>query len=170
MRLAQSFYNQHVFDLAQSLLGKLFVFGDIQGIITETEAYRGEDDEASHAYRGMTNRSKIMFGPAGYLYVYMIYGMYYCANIVAESQGQAAAVLIRGLQIGNLHLDGPGKVCRHLGITQSHNGVNLNTNPNVYLTQGIPVRKYQNSPRIGIKKAVDLPWRFFFDPSSNISK
>lgn len=161
MQLTTEFYNRHVSKVAQELLGKKLVFGDQQGTITETEAYRGVDDPASHAYRGKTKRSVIMFGAPGHVYVYLIYGMYHCLNIVTEPEGQASAVLIRGLKIDDLHLDGPGKICRHLGITKQHNGINLITNPNFYLTTGIEVKEFVTTPRIGISKAKEQLWRFY---------
>jgi DNA-3-methyladenine glycosylase len=165
MKLTDSFYQHHVVDVAQALLGKRLVYGPHQGIITETEAYRGSDDEASHAFRGMTQRSAIMFGPPGYAYVYIIYGLYYCLNIVAESAGQAGAVLIRGLKLPSLHLDGPGKICRHLGITKKDNGTYLVDNDQFYLTQGVPITRMLIQPRVGIRKAIDKPWRFIADLS-----
>jgi DNA-3-methyladenine glycosylase len=154
------FYQQDVVDVAKSLLGKKLVFHHFQGIITETEAYRGRDDEASHAFKGITPRSQIMFGPPGYSYVYLIYGMYHCLNIVAEAEGTAAAVLIRGLKLPHIHLDGPGKICKHLGITKAHNSMNVMSNQDFYITEGVGPVTYEATPRIGIKKAVDKLWRF----------
>lgn len=161
MRLIDDFYNQHGVDVARSLLGKKLIWENFEGIITETEAYRGYDDEASHAFRGKTKRSEIMFGPAGYAYVYMIYGMYYCFNIVTEEAGQASAVLIRGLKLPDTNLNGPGKLCKYLGINKIHNGVNLIKSENMYLTNGLEVKNYFTSSRIGIKKATDKLWRFY---------
>lgn len=109
MRLSYDFYKRNVVEVARDLIGKNLVFRNFQGIITETEAYRGSDDEASHAYKGMSNRSAIMFGPPGYLYVYMIYGMYYCINVVTEEVGHPSAVLIRGLRLGD-HSKPGGKI------------------------------------------------------------
>ena len=159
-RLSSSFYERHTVEVAQDLLGKTLVFGDYRGIITETEAYRGIEDEASHAFRGITARSQIMFGPPGYSYVYLIYGRYYCLNIVTEKKGEPSAVLIRGLKLPNIHLDGPGKICKHLGITKVHNAIDLTSNDFFYLTEGINTLTYETTPRIGIKKAVDKLWRF----------
>jgi len=160
MRLSYDFYKRNVVEVARDLIGKNLVFGNFQGIITETEAYRGSDDEASHAYKGVSNRSAIMFGPPGYLYVYMIYGMYYCINVVTEEVGQPSAVLIRGLRLPDVHLDGPGKICRYLGMTTRDNGINLISNDNFYLTQGINIANINITTRIGINKAIDKPWRF----------
>lgn len=159
-KLSVDFYNKPVIEVAKNLLGKQLVFGNEQGIITETEAYSGIDDEASHAYRGRTPRNALMFGPPGYAYVYMIYGMYYCLNIVTEKTGNPSAVLIRGLKLPHLHLDGPGKLCRYLGITKKENGMNLMDNEYFYVREGIGISTVTATPRIGIRKAVDKPWRF----------
>lgn len=160
MRLSDSFYKRNAVEVAKDLIGKNLVFNNYRGIITETEAYRGSDDEASHAYRGVSNRSAIMFGPPGYLYVYMIYGMYYCLNVVTEEAGWPSAVLIRGLKLPDIYLSGPGKICRYLGITTRHNGIHLAGSNNFYLTGGINIENITITPRIGIKKAIDKPWRF----------
>ena len=159
------FYNRHVVDVARDLIGKILVFGEHQGIITETEAYRGNDDEASHAHKGITKRSAIMYGEPGYSYVYLIYGMYHCLNIVTEGVGKPSAVLIRSLYLPHLHLhlDGPGKICRHLGMTLQHNGLSLIDNDFLYLKEGVYLNQVIATTRIGIKKARDKPWRFLFD-------
>lgn len=182
MKLNQEFYQNHVTQVARNLIGKKLVFGSHQGIITETEAYRGNDDAASHAFSGPTNRSKIMFGQAGYSYVYLIYGMYNCLNITAETEGQAAAVLIRGLILIDLNqdptsifsikknsptnLNGPGKICKYLGITREHSGINMSESDNFYVEEGIEIPKINITPRIGITKATDFPWRFVADLSA----
>jgi DNA-3-methyladenine glycosylase len=160
MRLPQDFFNNHVADVARELIGKKLYFAGQEGIITETEAYRGFDDEASHAYRGITQRTAVMFGPPGYTYVYMIYGVYHCLNVVTEEVGQASAVLIRGLKLPHIYLDGPGKICRHLGITKVHNGISLIDDNDFFITKGIKIKGISATKRIGISKAVDKPWRF----------
>jgi len=159
-KLPYEFYNRHVVTVAKELLGQKFVFGKHHGIITETEAYRGFDDAASHAYKGKTKRSEIMFGPAGHLYVYMIYGMYFCLNIVCEDVETAGAVLIRGIKLPDISLDGPGKLCRHLGITKAHNGIDIIDNKTIYISKGLTDYKYKATARIGIKSATDKMWRF----------
>eukprot|EP01132_Coremiostelium_polycephalum_P000078 gene78-104_t len=169
LKLPYDFYNRHVVEVAKDLLGKTFVWGNHRGLIIETEAYRGADDAASHAARGITPRSKTMFGPPGHVYVYLIYGMYYCLNVVTEEEGQAGAVLIRGIKLPDLLLDGPGKVCRHLGINQSHNGLNLTMSPDAYFTYGTVVDRYVETPRIGIKKATDKLWRFTLVPDEIVA-
>ena len=160
MKLTYDFYNRHVVEVAKDLLGKKLVWGNSEGIITETEAYRGLDDAASHAALGMTPRSEIMFGPPGHVYVYLIYGMYHCFNIVTEEPGQPSAVLIRGLKLPEIYLNGPGKICRHLNINRTHNNLNLVAHDSIYLTDGISNLPYQETARIGIKKAIDKLWRF----------
>ena len=90
----------------------------------------------------------------------MIYGMYYCLNVVTEEVGQPSAVLIRGLKFPDIHLDGPGKICRHLGITTKHNGINVVSHDGFYLTEGVNLGNITSTPRIGIAKAIDKPWRF----------
>lgn len=159
--LPLDFYRRHSADVAKDLLGKRLVVGAHQGIITETEAYRGTDDPASHAWRGPTPRTQIMFGRAGVAYVYMIYGMYYCLNVVTEDDGQAGAVLIRGLVLPDIHLDGPGKLCRHLRLTTAHNGLDMTMGADVYVTTGVKVPAYESTPRIGVRPAgADKLWRF----------
>jgi len=162
-RLTDKFYEKHVADVARALIGKRLVFGKEWGLITETEAYRGYDDAASHAYRGITPRNAVMFGPPGYTYVYMIYGIHHCLNIVTEAEHQASAVLIRSLKLPNIHLNGPGKICKYFGITREHNGMTLLDNDDFYITHGIDIGNIIATPRINISKAQDIQWRFFAD-------
>jgi DNA-3-methyladenine glycosylase len=163
--------------VAPDLLGKIFVVGPCTGRITEVEAYGGSDDAASHAARGQTPRNKVMFGPAGVLYIYFTYGMHHCANIVTGPVGDAQAVLLRGVEpiegIEAIRLrrpkarrdrdlaDGPGKLCAAFDLDLRHNGLDL-TKGSIGIfddctTSSDPVV----GPRIGIKKAVETPWRWF---------
>jgi DNA-3-methyladenine glycosylase len=165
--LPACFYNRPVEHVAKDFVGKTLHVNTTQGIITETEAYGGYDDPASHAYKGITPRSSIMFDEAGYVYVYLIYGMYFCLNIVTGEKGIASAVLIRGLLLNDIflkkiHLDGPGKLCRHLGITKKHQGLSVITSPLLYLTDNFVPFPYtiEQTPRIGIKRGLEKLWRF----------
>ena len=145
------------------MLGKKICFNNQSGIITETEAYRGFDDAASHAYRGPTKRSQIMFGQAGYSYIYLIYGMHNCLNFVTEPEGFAGAVLIRGIKVPKVvysETNGPGKLTKHFTITRSFNGINVIQDNSLYLTEAIKVQSYNTSPRIGISVAKEKLWRF----------
>lgn len=175
MKLSYDFYCQHGVVVARNLLGKKLVFKQHQGIITETEAYRGADDPASHAYRKMTPRNQIMFGAPGHAYIYLSYGMHHCFNIVTEAEGQASAVLIRGLLVGKLHLNGPGKICRYLGITRQEYGVNLIESNDFYLMdEWLTCADVQITGRIGIRQGKEKPWRFvwvnFQEHSAGISQ
>jgi DNA-3-methyladenine glycosylase len=162
-RLKREFFNRPTIDVAQDLLGKIMVFKGAAGVITETEAYIGQDDPACHAHRGLTKRNAVMFGPAGFSYVYFIYGMYYCLNFVTEEEGKPAAVLIRGLMLikpSPLHLNGPGKLCRHLGITRDHNGIDLIESDTFYIKDSPFSPPFDSTSRIGISKGQDRLWRF----------
>lgn len=163
MRLGREFFAQNSTEVARHLLGQILVFENHRGIITETESYRGFDDPASHAFRGATKRAKIMFGTPGLSYVYFIYGMYHCFNIVTEEKGCPSAVLIRGLKLltppYNV-LNGPGKICRDLQITREHNGIDLVTQENFYVEKGERIEEFKSTPRIGIKVGIDKLWRF----------
>ncbi len=163
--------------VARRLLGQVLVteFGERTAVvINEVEAYGGADDPASHAYRGPTDRNASMFGPVGTLYVYLSYGIHWCANIVTGSAGEGQAVLIRGGRVvegletvvrrrgRSDHLaDGPGKLTQALGIMGDHDGTSVFGGP-VRLQAG-PVSDptpAQATPRIGISREVDRPWRF----------
>src|SRR5258707_9838170 len=134
VRLPLSFYRRPALTVARALLGKVLVHqtpsGRRQGRIVETEAYIGEHDLACHASRGRTKRTDVLFGPPGRAYVYFIYGMYYSFNVVSEPEGIAAAVLVRALEPGpgippELSTNGPGKLCRAMGITILQNREDL---------------------------------------------
>jgi len=159
--LGRNFFEQPTLDVAQSLIGKGLVLGDRLGIITETEAYFG-DDPASHGARGKTERNFPMFGLAGYSYVYFIYGMYHCLNFTTEAKGFPAAVLIRGVRMldtGEL-FDGPGKLCRDLGITREHSNIDLCESDELYLVDlGFEFDVHRDK-RVGISKNKEKEWRF----------
>lgn len=162
-RLTRDFFMFPTVTVAQKLLGKIMVFGHAAGLITETEAYIGQDDPACHAARGKTRRNAIMFGPPGYTYVYFIYGMYHCLNFVTEEEGTPAAVLIRGLMLvepSPFHLNGPGKLCRHLGITREHNAIDMIESESFYIKDSPLSPPYETTPRIGITRGQEKLWRF----------
>jgi len=159
-RLDRSFFLRPTVQVAQDLIGKRLVFQNHSGIITETEAYHQDNDPACHAYRGKTPRNAPMFGFAGYSYVYFIYGMYHCLNIVTEAEGIGAAVLIRGLATEATLLDGPGKICRHLMITREHNAIDLIASDHFYVCDEKLKPDFVATPRIGIRYGTDKLWRF----------
>jgi len=133
--------------------------------ITETEAYCGPDDLASHASKGLTHRTKLMFGPAGYSYVYLIYGMYHCLNFVTEPAGFPAAVLIRTVELPHNHGSGPGKLCREFKIDMALNGLSAG-NKKLWIEDRKEVvlpAHVKTGKRIGIEYAGDWQhklWRF----------
>jgi DNA-3-methyladenine glycosylase len=162
--------------VAPDLLGKIFVVGLCRGRITEVEAYGGTDDPASHAARGPTPRNAVMFGPAGVLYVYVTYGMHHCANIVTGPVGDAQAVLLRSVEplegIDEMRTrrpkarsdrdlaNGPGKLCAAFDIDLRHNGLDLAKGAFGIYDEGFVSATIVSTPRIGISKAIDLPWRW----------
>lgn len=149
------------------------------GRINEVESYAGENDLASHASQGKTKRNAMMFGEAGRTYVYLIYGMYHCLNIVTEKKGFPAAVLIRGAVRTKLIAppagrrgrndalwDGPGKLCRAMHITRTQNGLDLTRSEKLFMIDDgyvVSLRDIRQTPRIGVAYAgndADLPWRY----------
>ena len=159
-RLKLEFFERPTEIVAQALIGQKIIINHQEAMITETEAYRGQDDPASHAFKGPTPRSRIMFGECGRLYVYLIYGMYHCLNIVAHEKQKAGAVLIRGLQLGNIHLNGPGKICRHFNIDRSFNHHPIIQSQTFYIQENMEPINIIATPRIGIKQGSDKLWRF----------
>lgn len=179
--IPRTFYERDTVKVARDLLGKNLIrtIGKqtISGIITETEAYRYSDDPSSHAYRGLTERNKAMFGQVGRAYVYFTYGMYFCFNVVARNHNFAAgAVLIRGLnpekgipimkknrktnKISNL-ANGPAKLTQALNINKKQYGVDLAKKTELYITSGLDKKKkIFASERIGIKNGIDKLWNF----------
>jgi len=185
--LPQSFFTQDAVSLAEALLGCELVHTNdgntTAGIIVETEAYR-QDDEASHSFRGQTPRNAVMFGPGGYAYVYFTYGMHYCFNIVAGQKGFAEAVLIRALQPTqgievmeqrrhttdphNL-CSGPAKLAQAMRLGPDQYGASL-TMPLLHIRDRKLAPSMLTGPRIGIKHAVDQPWRFWVAENPYITK
>jgi DNA-3-methyladenine glycosylase len=185
-RLTRDFFTADSVDLAPRLLNKLMVTSDGRvGRIIEVEAYRGEEDPASHAYRGPNSRNQAMFGPAGHLYVYMSYGIHWCANVVCGPVGQARAVLLRALApVAGLDLmrsarwvaqrrqedrdlcRGPGRLCQAMGIDRSFDGYDLaGRRARLWVaSDGVePPPVPLVGIRVGISAGRDLPWRFLVD-------
>jgi DNA-3-methyladenine glycosylase len=176
-RLPRSFYARSTVEVARDLLGKVIRHGPASARIVETEAYLGIGDAAAHSARGPTPRTKVIFGPPGHAYVYLIYGMHYCLNIVAEPKGVAGCVLIRAVEPLNAapgfapSSNGPGKLTRALGITLDHYGVDLTRGP-ITLRQPTEKESFEIgiSPRIGISRAAELPLRFFIRGNRFVSR
>lgn len=164
MRLPLSFYERDVLEVAPELLGKILVrnsdHGQVKYMITEVEAYRGQEDQASHARFGKTMRNSVMFGSGGILYVYFIYGMYWMLNIVTGKAEQPQAILIRGA--GNI--SGPGRVTKILSIDRSFNGENLSVSDRIWIEDHGFAASIVQKPRFGINYAGEpwksLPWRY----------
>lgn len=161
MPLSRSFYERPTLVVARELLGCTLVHAGQRVRIVETEAYIGPDDLAAHSAGGRrTPRNEAMWGPAGHAYVYFIYGMYFCLNVVTEGPGVPAAVLIRAADPG---MRGPGVLCRELGLNRSHNGLDL-TASELLIEPGQPPGEIAESPRIGVDYAGEWaarPWRFY---------
>jgi DNA-3-methyladenine glycosylase len=175
--VTQAFFEGSTIDLARRLLGCVLTHRGTAGMIVETEAYLGENDLAAHSHRGETERTKVIFGPPGRAYVYFIYGMHECMNIVAEPAGKPGGVLIRALQpLTDIPLmrqrrhwsgsiagltNGPGKLTQALDITRAQYGARLDRGP-------LTIRSWRERPefviattaRIGIRECADLPLRF----------
>jgi len=189
-RLPRAFFARDPVVLARDRLGLVLFYrttdGLLAGRIVETEAYTGEADPASHAFRGRTARNAVMFGQAGHAYVYFTYGMHHCLNVTADAPGLAGAVLLRaleplaGVEIMRARgdhgpesrlLSGPGKIGRAFGLSLEDNGRDFTRGP-LGLAAGSPVpdREVTTSRRIGISRAVDLPYRFAVIGSRSVSK
>lgn len=169
--LPSSFFDRPTLEVAPQLLGQILVrrFDDgrvFRGVISEVEAYTA-DDPACHAFGGKKRRCEVMFGPAGHAYVYFIYGMYHCLNVVTEPDGTPGAILIRGLSNGcedSRQVSGPGRLCRFLDIDLSFNGLPLfSDNELLSIAPGKTPAKIFATPRIGISKAIERLWRFTSD-------
>jgi DNA-3-methyladenine glycosylase len=181
--LTQTFFDRSVHEVAPELIGATLLVGGIGGVIVEVEAYH-HTEPAAHSYRGRTPRNAVMFGPAGLAYVYRSYGIHWALNFVCEAEGSAAAVLLRalqpveglavmqrrrGLSDERLLCSGPGRLCEALAVTHAHNGLRLDRPPFALFARSGPV-KIAIGPRIGLTKAVDLPWRYGLAGSAFLSK
>jgi DNA-3-methyladenine glycosylase len=185
--LPRGFYERATIEVARDLLGKVLVHGSTAGMIVETEAYLGGADLASHSAAGITDRTRVIFGPGGHAYVYLCYGMYDCMNIVAERNGTAGCVLIRALEpvqgadvmrerrprarADRDLASGPGKLTRALGITREHSGADITRGNLVVLDPSdMPGFEIAVTPRIGITKCADLPLRFHIKGNRFVSR
>jgi len=194
-KLPRSFYLRPTITVARDLLGKTLYrrIGKklLRGIIVEVEAYLGEKDPASHAYRGRTKRNEAMFKKGGHLYVYFTYGMHFCANVVTEDEGIGHAVLLRAIEpIEGIHImernrkmedrirrvqaaltNGPAKLCQALGIAREENGTDL-LGHEIFIAGGktVPRSQIGISPRIGIRNATEKKWRFYLRGSNFVSR
>jgi DNA-3-methyladenine glycosylase len=169
--------------VAPELIGATLSFDGVGGIIVEVEAYH-HTDPAAHSYRGRTARNAVMFGPPGYAYVYRSYGIHWCLNFVCEAEGSASAVLIRalapttglaamrrrrGVADERLLCAGPGRLCQALAISGAQNGLALDRPP-FELHARTGTFALLSGPRIGISKAIELPWRFGLGGSRFLSR
>ena len=184
MPIGKIFFNQSTIDLAKALLGKYLMMGNLKGKIVETEAYLYRGDPGCHAHRGMTARNAPMFGPAGRTYVYFIYGMYHCLNVVSGKTGEGEAVLIRALEpiqgialmqkrrnttkLENL-CNGPGKLTQAFGITRKHNNLSLlDSKLQIHPSREKP--EIGSSRRIGLSVGKELELRFYIKENKFVSR
>jgi DNA-3-methyladenine glycosylase len=185
--LPRSFYSRPTVEVARALPGKILVHGEAAGRIVEAEAYLGLEDLAAHASRGITGRTRVIFGPPGHAYVYFIYGRYECLNLVAEPDGTPGCVLIRALEpVAGVELmrrrragireltqlaSGPGKLTLAMGITRAHNGRDVTRGDLVVREPAAPVDvEIEVSPRVGIRHCADWPLRFTVRGSPFVSR
>lgn len=181
--LKRAFFARSVHAVAPDLIGATLLVNGVGGLIVEVEAYH-HTDPAAHSFRGPTPRNRVMFGPPGFAYVYRSYGIHWCVNFVCEEEGSAAAVLIRALQPTHglatmrrrrrVHderalCSGPGKLTEALGITDAQNGRPLDAAP-FALYERTEKMEVASGVRIGITKAVELPWRYGWKDSKFLSK
>ena len=182
--MGADFFDRSVHDVARELIGCTLLYEGCGGVIVETESYEA-DDPACHAYVGLTERTRVLFGPPGYAYVYLSYGIHSLLNAVAEPEGEAAAVLIRALEPthglermrerrgGKSDLElcsGPGKLTEALGIDLADNEADLCREPFLFTPPSGPAPEIVTGPRIGITKGAELPWRYCLAGSPYLSR
>jgi DNA-3-methyladenine glycosylase len=174
-------------EVARECLGKVLVHGSAAGRIVEVEAYLGLEDRAAHASRGITERTRVLYGPPGHAYVYFIYGMYDCLNFVAEPDGTPGGILIRALEpLSGLAVmqrrrpkarrledfaSGPGRLALAMGVTRKLNGADLVDGPlTVRRLREEPAFEIATGPRVGITQCADLPLRFYVNGNRFVSR
>lgn len=176
--LDKKFFTRNTVQVAKELLGcklnRRHQNRVLSGIIVETEAYT-QDDPACHAFKGKRGRALTLYKQPGIVYVYLIYGMYYCLNIVTEEEGTAGAVLIRAIEpVPPLdNTNGPGKLCREMKITKELNEIEMTAqNSDIWVESfiNVPTKNIVTTTRIGIKKAVEYPWRFYIRDNTYVSR
>jgi DNA-3-methyladenine glycosylase len=195
--ISRDFFARHAVEVAPDLLGCVLEHQTADGLVavelTEVEAYAGQSDPASHAYRGKTRRNAVMFGPPGHAYVYFTYGMHFCVNLVCLGEGSASAVLLRaGAVIAGEDLArarrtrgassvasrdlarGPARLCQALGIDRELDGADVcaaDSPLRVRAGAGNPVRsaKIATGPRVGVSSAAEVPWRFWYEGEPTVS-
>ncbi len=188
--LARAFYARDSRVVAPALLNKVLVAGECSARIVEVEAYRGEEDPGSHGFRGETPRTRVMFGPAGHLYVYFTYGMHWCANAVCGDVGESSAVLLRAAApltgLGLMHerrgpaarrdrdlCSGPAKLCQAFGLDKAHDGADLVAGGDgvTIVDDGVaPPAEPGVSRRIGLSAGVEHEWRWYVPGDLNVSR
>lgn len=187
-RLDRVFFSRYTPYVARDLLGCVLVrrlgAKRLAGRIVEVEAYRGAEDPASHAFRGVTGRTRVMFGEAGYAYVYFVYGTHYCLNLTTENEGEPGAVLIRAAEplqgvdamkkvrgTDNLRalMSGPGRLTQALGIDLSLNGEDVVTSDSLYVLKGESGSGVATSTRIGVAAGGGIEWRYYVEGSRFVS-
>ncbi len=183
MRLRRDFFGRSVHEVAPELVGATLLVDGVGGTIVEVEAYDREDP-ASHGYRGRTARNSSMFGPPGHAYVYRSYGIHWCLNLVCGEEGSPEAVLVRavepvaglevmrarrGLDEPRLLCSGPGRLCQALAISRAHDGLALDDAPFELLARACGGR-VGSGPRVGISRAVEMPWRYVLEGSRFLSR
>jgi DNA-3-methyladenine glycosylase len=185
--LPRSFFDRPVEEVAPDLLGRVLWHGEVAVRLTEVEAYAGLRDPASHAYRGLTPRTAVMFGPPGHAYVYFTYGMHFCVNLVCAKEGTASAVLLRaGEIVGGRDVArarrprssdrdlarGPARLCMALAIAREQNGLDVcSPGGPLLIAAGEPVdpSRTRTGPRTGVNGGKETPWRFWIDGDPTVS-
>jgi len=185
--IARPFYDRPVLEVARDLLGAIVVHDEVALRLTEVEAYAGGHDPASHAFRGPTPRTAVMFGPGGHAYVYFTYGMHFCVNLVCGPDGQASAVLLRagaivdGLEIARARrlgardrdlARGPARLTVALGIDRAFDGADVTRADSplrVLRGDAVPDDAVRRGPRVGVSMAAELPWRMWIDGEPTVS-